>query len=156
LKNEREEAFELSRIIDKTYYIILSKIAIYLITTIITCRERKILTTEIEASPLINVDETLTEELYKNILQQSKNPEDNELVKQYRKISNEIMEKRKKIEKDTERDSSKNNLTLEENSTSEIISQKVLDSINLNVSERRSDVSREFNEFSSKILFKFF
>lgn len=131
------------------------KIILYLLTTVITCREIRILTSEIEASPLFIVDENMTEELYKNILQQSKNPDDNELVQQYHKISEDIKEKKRKTDKEQE-GSSRNNLTLEENSTSEIFCQKVLDSINLNVSERLSDISKEYKDFSSKITINFY
>jgi len=120
-----------------------------LITLIFTCQEKKFLTDEIESSPLIVVDENLTEELYKNILQQSQNPEDNKLIEQFRKISTGIIEKRKKTEHN-ETSSSRNNLTLEENSTSEILNPKVLDSINFY--ERNSDMREEYKEISSKIL----
>jgi predicted DNA-binding WGR domain protein len=121
---------------------------LYLLTAIITCRERTIMTNEIEASPLISVDENLTEELYKNIIQQCKNPEDNELVIQYNRISTEIKEKRKKNDKENEASSSRNNMTLEENSTSDILNQKGLDSINPN-SERRSLLIPDLRDISS-------
>ena len=135
--------------IDNTYYLTFIKISLYLITLIFTCQEKKFLTDEIESSPLIVVDENLTEELYKNILQQSQNPEDNKLIEQFRKISTDIIEKRKKTEHN-ETSSSRNNLTLEENSTSEILNPKVLDSINFY--ERNSDMREEYKEISSKIL----
>lgn len=109
------------------------------------------MTIEFEASPLTSVDENLTEELYKNIIQQCKNPEDNELVVEYKKISNEIKEKRKKTDKENEASSSRNNMTLEENSTSDIFNQKGLDSINPN-SERISLIIPDLKDISS-ILF---
>ncbi len=150
LENERvSEIVSLEKLIDNTYYLSFIKISLYLITLIFTCQEKKFLTEEIESSPLIEVDENLTEELYKNILQQSQNPEDNKLIEQFRKISTGIKEKRKKTEHN-ETSSSRNNLTLEENSASEILNAKVLDSINFY--ERKSDISREYKEISSKII----
>jgi hypothetical protein len=153
LKNKRtSEIIALEKIIENTYYITFAKISLYLITLVFTCQEKKYLTEEIQASPLTSVDENLTEELYKNILQQSKNPEDNNLIEQFQKIS--VVMKLKRMKTDNEEASiSKNNLTLEENSSSEILNPKVLDSINN--FERRSDLS-DYKEISSKIIFLLF
>jgi hypothetical protein len=60
---------------------------LYLLSGIITILERRMLIRELHESPLLNIDETLNEELYKNILLQSKNPDDEGLVKEYRRLT---------------------------------------------------------------------
>jgi hypothetical protein len=59
----------------------------YIFSGILTFNERNKLIKEMEFSPLTNIDENLNEELYKNIIKQSKNPDDPELLKEYKRLS---------------------------------------------------------------------
>ena len=59
----------------------------YLITCILTIKERKLILEEISQSPYVNIDESLTEALYKNIIEQSKNPENKDLKEIYNRLT---------------------------------------------------------------------
>lgn len=100
------------------------KTILYLFTAILTLIERKNLKDEIKLSPLTVIDESLTEELYKNIILQSKNPDDIKLLVEYRRLT-ESLKLNKKEEK-------KSNTTgLDESSGSDIIGvNKLGESIN--------------------------
>jgi len=69
------------------YYINFPKTIMYIFSGILTFNERNKLIKEMEFSPLTNIDENLNEELYKNIIKQSKNPDDPELLKEYKRLS---------------------------------------------------------------------
>ena len=68
-----------------------ARTTIFLLSSLLLCIEKKQLDIEIKKSPLNLVDEFLTEELYQNILNQSKRPENNE----YKDKFNQLMEERK-------------------------------------------------------------
>lgn len=69
------------------FYINLVKSVLYLISGLITIRERNELLKEMKASPLLRIDESLSAEIYQNILMQSKNPDDPELAHEYRRLT---------------------------------------------------------------------
>jgi hypothetical protein len=69
------------------YLINYAKSSFYLITAILTLFERKKLVEEIDSSPLSCIDECLTEDLYKNIISQSKNPDDHQLIEEYKRLT---------------------------------------------------------------------
>lgn len=60
---------------------------LYFVTAILTILERKVLIKELNESPFLNINETLNEELYKNILLLGKNPDDQGLVNEYRRLT---------------------------------------------------------------------
>jgi hypothetical protein len=68
------------------YFLNFGKSALYTLTAILTIFERRAIRREIKDSPLLEIDENLTEEIYKNILQQSKNPNDHDLLQTYRQL----------------------------------------------------------------------
>ena len=68
------------------YYISFVKSFLYLATGIITIYERKKLLREIKNSPLLLIDDSLTEEIYQNIIQQSKFPDNPVLIEEYRRL----------------------------------------------------------------------
>lgn len=70
-----------------TFIMIFPRTILYLINIVLTLWERKIIYTEIKTSPLSIIDESLTEDLYNNIIQQGKNPDDNELKNEYRRLT---------------------------------------------------------------------
>jgi len=62
------------------------KTLLYLSTGITTLIERRKLVEEIRISPLNCIDESLTEELYKNIINQCKKPNDSYLLNEYKRM----------------------------------------------------------------------
>jgi hypothetical protein len=68
------------------FYFNFAKSFLYLFTAVLTILERRKLNIEINQSPLLDVDDTLTEDIYRNIIEQSKNPGDPELLDEYKKI----------------------------------------------------------------------
>lgn len=67
-------------------YMTIIKCVLSLITFVLTITERKRLIYELESSPLTIIDETLTEELYNNVINLSKHPDDKSLIKEYMKL----------------------------------------------------------------------
>lgn len=61
----------------------------YFITIITSIILRNHILKESEKAPLALIDETLTEDMYKNILSQGKNPNDAKLVEEFDKLFNE-------------------------------------------------------------------
>lgn len=68
------------------YFLGIVKSVMYILTGIFTILERQQMIKEIESSPLIAIDEFLTEELYKNILEQGLHPDDAKLQIEYRRL----------------------------------------------------------------------
>jgi hypothetical protein len=48
--------------------------------------DRRKLIREIKNSPLLVIDDSLTEDIYKNIIQQSQHPDNPELVEEYKRL----------------------------------------------------------------------
>jgi hypothetical protein len=71
---------------DTVFYISFTKSFLYILTSVLMLLERKQIKTEIENSPLLDINDMLTEEIYQNIIEQSKSPEDNKLIEDYRKL----------------------------------------------------------------------
>lgn len=69
------------------FYLNITKSLFYILTCCLTIKERNLVLKEINHSPLLNIDETLTEDLYKNIIEQSQNPKDSELIKTYKRLT---------------------------------------------------------------------
>ena len=111
-------------------YLNCGKTVLYILTTFITISERKQLLKEILNSPFTLVDENLTQELYNNILEQSKHPNDLKLRSEYNRLSIERILKAHKSTKNER----KSNLTLplDESSVSSGVVNKVGGSINFN------------------------
>ena len=82
--SEIKEIYDLKEI---AYYISCIKSVFYLVSALLTILERSALVIEIKASPFSCIDESLTEELYNNILRQSKNPEDESLISEYKRLT---------------------------------------------------------------------
>ena len=61
----------------------------FIITIITSIILRNHILKESEKAPLALIDETLTEDMYKNILSQGKNPNDAKLVEEFDKMFNE-------------------------------------------------------------------
>ena len=67
--------------------------SLYLITAVLVLVERNRIKTDIQNSPLLYIDDTLTEEIYNNIIQQGKSPGDTLLVLEYNRLkTNSIRE----------------------------------------------------------------
>jgi len=64
-----------------------------LLSFILTICERKNLLKEIDTAPLTFIDESLTEELYQNIINQSKNPNNKNFIAEFNRL-NENREKK--------------------------------------------------------------
>ena len=73
-QNEAKRILSIFKIFD---YIMLTKALFYLFSFVMVCFVRKIIIRDYESSPLLIVDESLTEELYNDIIRKSKNPEEN-------------------------------------------------------------------------------
>jgi hypothetical protein len=69
------------------FFINFVKAALYLCSCVLTYFERKKIIQEIASSPLVDIDETLTEDLYKNIISQSKDPDNHALQDEYRRLT---------------------------------------------------------------------
>jgi hypothetical protein len=63
------------------------KSGFYFSSAFVTIYQRKMILKELNQSPLACIDETLTEEIYKNIIDQSKNPDDNTLKTEYKRLT---------------------------------------------------------------------
>lgn len=70
------------------FYFCIVKTILFAITSILTIKERKLILKEIQQSPYLNIDENLTEALYKNIIEQGKHPDDNNLKEAYNRLIN--------------------------------------------------------------------
>jgi len=68
-------------------YLYCAKTLFYFITSILSLIERNKILCEVRHSPYSNIDETLTESLYKNIIEQSKNPGDKSLREAYKRMT---------------------------------------------------------------------
>jgi hypothetical protein len=68
------------------FYISIMKSFLYFLTAILIFMERNQIKTEIKNSPLMDIDDMLTAEIYENIIEQSKSPEDNKLLDYYKKL----------------------------------------------------------------------
>ena len=68
------------------FYIAFTKSFLYGITAVLTIYERRKLIREIKNSPLLGIDDSLTEDIYKNIIQQSQHPDNPELVEEYKRL----------------------------------------------------------------------
>ncbi len=68
------------------FYISFVKSFFYITTSFISIYERRKLKRELKNSPLLEIDDNLTEEIYKNIIQQSKNPDNLELIEEYKRL----------------------------------------------------------------------
>jgi hypothetical protein len=68
------------------FYISFTKSFMYAITAILTICDRRKLNREVKNSPLLGIDDNLTEEIYQNIIQQSKNPDNPELIEEYKRL----------------------------------------------------------------------
>lgn len=77
------------------------KTIMYFLTAFITIYERSQLLKEIKLSPLSIIDETLTEDLYKNIISQSKDPDNPKLKEEYKILKENSILKAKKINSHT-------------------------------------------------------
>lgn len=73
----QSEAKKIISIIEVFDYLMIVKALFYLFSCIIVCLMRKVIIRDYESSPLLIVDESLTEELYNDIIQQSKHPDEN-------------------------------------------------------------------------------
>jgi hypothetical protein len=71
---------------DVNLYISFSKSFLYMISSLLTIFERRKMKREIKNSLLLVIDDNLTEEIYQNIIQQSKNPDNPELVEEYKRL----------------------------------------------------------------------
>ena len=58
-------------------YLTMIKALFYLFSFVMVCFMRKVIIRDYESSPLLIVNESLTEELYNDIIYQSKHPEEN-------------------------------------------------------------------------------
>ncbi len=70
------------------FYITITKCVIYLITAIFMYLELRNINTEIKSSPLLHIDDLLTEEIYQNIIEQSKFPNNVKLIQDYNNMIN--------------------------------------------------------------------
>jgi len=68
---EAEKIISIIKIFD---YFMLVKSIFYLFSFIMVCYVRRIIIRDYESSPLLNVDDSLTEELYNDIIRKSKEP----------------------------------------------------------------------------------
>lgn len=64
------------------------KFFLYILTEILVCIVRKNLINEEELSPLLSINYSLNEDLYRNIIKQSQHPENENLFLEYLRISN--------------------------------------------------------------------
>ena len=136
-----EEISELKKL---TLYANCAKSVLYFFSCIFTAVERKNLIKEVDSAPLSIVDESLTEELYQNIIQQSKYPNDEKLIADYQRIT---LNRQPKV-------SCKSNPsnTLDESSGSGALSvNRVAGSINFNTSSSKDRTSN----FVKKIILLF-
>lgn len=64
-------------------YLMVVKSLFYLFSFVMVCFMRKVIIRDFESSPLLIVDDSLTEELYNDIIQQSKHPDEssNEVIR---------------------------------------------------------------------------
>lgn len=94
------EVVEITNLKSTLFILLIVKSLFYILTAVGVNSERKILIDEIENAPLMRVDETLNNDLYKNILEQSKYPDDHSLVLEYKRltISNKSNNKSSKVE----------------------------------------------------------
>jgi hypothetical protein len=67
-------------------YIAFTKSFLYVITALLTIYDRIKLIREIKNSPLLGIDDNLTEDIYKNIIQQSQHPNNPELLEEYKRL----------------------------------------------------------------------
>jgi len=74
LGNEAAQILSIFKIFD---YLMIIKALFYLFSFVVICFMRRVIIRDYESSPLLIVDESLTEELYNDIIQQSKHPEEN-------------------------------------------------------------------------------
>jgi hypothetical protein len=81
--SNKEIIIDLKEII---YYFSFAKSFFYLATAILTIYERNRLMKNIKNSPLCDIDDTLTEDIYNNIIQQCKNPDNHILLEEYKKL----------------------------------------------------------------------
>ena len=63
------------------------KIIFRFINIIFIIKEKNKINQEIKSSPLNNIDDFISEDLYHNIIKMSKNPNDISLIKDYEKLS---------------------------------------------------------------------
>jgi hypothetical protein len=68
------------------YYFSFAKSFFYIATAGLTIYERKRLMRNVKRSPLLEIDDTLTEDIYNNIIQQSKNPDNPVLMEEYKRL----------------------------------------------------------------------
>ena len=85
---ESTELTDISKYKDLTFYLCICKTILFAITSFFTVKERNLILKEIEQSPLIAINENLTEALYSNIIEQGKHPEDPSLLEAYLKLIN--------------------------------------------------------------------
>jgi len=150
---EKESASETLKEINANKDIILiinyAKTSLYLLSAILTVIERRNLLQEVNASPLTAIDESLTEELYQNIIQQSKHPNDDKLLEEFKRLT--LTRDAKSNRSLGNNSNSKSNLTvslLDESNTSGVINRvggsinnlgvNSQANVNANVSERIS------------------
>ena len=81
------EDFFKNNLLPWTMYIQTFIVGLDLILVILTIIERNDIFFEFNTSPLSQVNEKITEALYKNIISQSQNPEDQGLVNEYLRLS---------------------------------------------------------------------
>lgn len=84
---EFENSKKIKEIKELVFYTNCIKSFLYVITGIFTIVERKSLIREVGSAPLSVVDESLTEDLYQNIIQQSKHPNDEKLISEYNRLT---------------------------------------------------------------------
>jgi hypothetical protein len=77
---------EILQLKDLLYYFSFAKSFLYLLSAILTILQRRRLMRALQNSPLLEIDDTLTEEIYRNIIQQSKNPDNPILLEEYKKL----------------------------------------------------------------------
>ena len=151
---EKESASETLKEINANKDIILiinyAKTSLYLLSAILTVIERRNLLQEVNASPLTAIDESLTEELYQNIIQQSKHPNDDKLLEEFKRLT--LTRDAKSNRSLGNNSNSKSNLTvslLDESNTSGVIN-RVGGSINNLGVNSRGNVNANFSERISK------
>jgi hypothetical protein len=116
---------EIIQIREILYYFSFAKSFLYVLSAILTILQRRKLMRALEDSPLLDIDDTLTEEIYRNIIQQSKHPDNPILLQEYKKL---IEERRKMTQIKTANSQETSSLNLTKN----------LESINYN---KDSDLS---------------
>jgi hypothetical protein len=82
-----ENSKKIEEIKQLVFYTNCIKSFLYIMSGIFTIVERKNLMREIGSAPLSIVDESLTEDLYQNIIQQSKHPNDPKLIADYKRLT---------------------------------------------------------------------